>query len=168
MRTMTLAEIDAIGRSEFGRATGLIRRLADTARHALLAVDTAKDELRRWKENEAERDVIRPDAERTLVVARRCGTIEVYGQAWNAVRIGYMPEVPVRVEQSAEEYMLSSLPKAHQELYMPSGPSLRAIGDCRACLTPEKARLLRYELESLDYLNQLQSAIEIEQTEIPA
>ena len=156
MKPLGQKELDAVSRSTFGRTTGLVKRLVFTARSALLQVDDVRDELRRFQEGEAERNVTRPDVERLLVVLHRDGFCEVFGRPWHAVVVGHLPDVAPA--DSAEEYMLSRIPVNYRELYAPGGPGLLATGHCRGCLDRTTAKLLRYELEGMKLIRAIEES----------
>lgn len=140
--------------------TRLIRRLAVTAKQALLRADELEAEKRRLEELTGERSPV-------AVLVYRDGRVEVYGDGVRAV-VAHVPDYPASLEQEAIEELKRRVPYELRDAVVdPEKGSLLARGNVRECPTlatfqaiegfrkckelAEENAVLRLLLESKDF-----------------
>lgn len=149
---MTLHQVQAIRRQNFGKANGMVQRLAAELEHAMQTIGELRHEL---TADPLEREAARPDVEHVLVRIEADGFVEVWCKPWVSVRVVHLPNMrQERAADLAEEVVLSRLPRVYRELMDEAPP--RASGNVRCCPTYASLRLVQIELDALQVINAME------------
>ncbi|MEN1680313.1 MAG: hypothetical protein AAGJ46_12035 [Planctomycetota bacterium] len=151
---MTADALRSVAKSNYGKPTGLIRRVVATALAAMADAEEARAEL---AQHQAELQVLeraRPDRERLLVVVEPDGWFEVFGEKWHDVRVVHVPKVSDANRQHCEDLMTEALPMVYRDLWLPG--NVIATGTPKLCPSILE---LKYSTLAMDLMDALESAI---------
>ncbi len=95
MNGLTIKQLTAIRAGNYGKMTGMVHRLAETALAAMVVDDETRDDLRRAQERINEETRVRPEHERVLILLTKpladggSPAIEVYSDARVKLKIAF-------------------------------------------------------------------------------
>lgn len=111
MNGLTIKQLTAIRAGNYGKMTGMVHRLAETALAAMAVDNDTRDDLRRAQERINEETRVRPEHERVLILLTKpladggFPAIEVYRDARVKVKVAFEDD---RLPLNWESFMEST------------------------------------------------------------
>ena len=131
-----------------------MKRLAITARQALLRVDELSAEVRRLQEKIAGLELATSEE---VIVIHKDGYVEVFAESPRKTKIVNRPDLGRDREEEADQWVLKRLPLSHR-LMMESDKRVRVAVGSTVCMDKYRFDHLQAEIETVKVLNQLGEA----------
>jgi hypothetical protein len=152
MKPFTLKQLSAL---ENGNHAGLIKRLVDSCRKAMLELSETQEELQQIKGSELEG--ARPDREKAVLMIHADGYIEVFAEPWQSCRVVYLPEHDDESASEVEQKTIESLPIGHRDLIWAN--KVVASGNVLCCPTAEGIKQAKKVEHTQRLLERLEEAV---------